>query len=73
MRDTVCGPILDWIWHWIVSLPDSLTEKSKYPFVRVVGLLIQFIWLFVSAPVWVPAMLIFGCAEMFEETWKWDR
>ena len=59
--------IQDFIFEWMILLPFSICEGSKYKIVRVVGLITTIPWLVVTLIPFGFLYLFFAFCELVEE------
>lgn len=63
---------LDRLMEYGPYLPLSLTENNKNKIIRLVGLLVFFVWFMPLMAICAIPMLVLMWAEMFQDVWKGD-
>jgi ABC-type sugar transport system permease subunit len=59
--------ILDFILEWVIGLPIAITEDSNYKIIRILGVLLFFIWAIPTVLISTPFIIIFAIAEIIYE------
>jgi ABC-type sugar transport system permease subunit len=59
--------LLDFMFEWVIGLPVAITENSDYKLIRILGVLLFFIWAIPAVLISAPFILIFAIIEIIYE------